>query len=49
MSDMSLYAKAMKQHRSLGIIVEKYREVTKIARPSAESKEMMAARRRGNA
>jgi peptide chain release factor 1 len=30
MSDMSLYAKAMKQHRSLGEIVEKYREVKKM-------------------
>lgn len=30
MSDMSAYAKAMKQHRSLGEIVEKYREVKKL-------------------
>jgi peptide chain release factor 1 len=29
MSDMSAYAKLMKQHRSLGEIVEKYREVKK--------------------
>ena len=29
MSDMSVYAKTMKQHRSLGEIVEKYREVKK--------------------
>jgi peptide chain release factor 1 len=43
MSDMSLYAKAMKQHRSLGIIVEKYREVKKMREALAESKEMMAA------
>ena len=43
MTDMSLYAKAMKQHRSLGIIVEKYREVKKMREALAESKEMMAA------
>jgi peptide chain release factor 1 len=30
MSDMKAYAKAMKQHRSLGEIVEKYREVRKM-------------------
>ena len=30
MSDMSSYAKLMKQHRSLGEIVEKYREVRKM-------------------
>jgi len=30
MSDMSAYAKLMKQHRSLGEIVEKYREVRKM-------------------
>lgn len=30
MSDMSAYAKLMKQHRSLGEIVEKYREVKKL-------------------
>lgn len=30
MSDMSAYAKLMKQHRSLGEIVEKYREVRKL-------------------
>ena len=29
-SDMKLYAKLMKQHRSLGAIVEKYREVRKM-------------------
>ena len=40
MSDMSLYAKAMKQHRSLGIIVEKYREVKKMREALAETKEM---------
>src|ERR1700712_6042629 len=30
MSDMSVYAKLMKQHRSLGEIVEKFREVRKM-------------------
>ncbi len=30
MSDMSAYPKLMKQHRSLGEIVEKYREVKKL-------------------
>ncbi len=30
MSDMSAYAKLMKQHRSLGEIVEKYREMRKM-------------------
>jgi peptide chain release factor 1 len=30
MSDMSVYAKLMKQHRSLGEIVGKYREVRKM-------------------
>lgn len=40
MSDMSLYAKAMKQHRSLGVIVEKYREVKKMRDALAESKEI---------
>lgn len=40
MTDMSLYAKAMKQHRSLGIIVEKYREVKKMREALAETKEM---------
>src|SRR5438045_1081677 len=43
MSDMSAYARLMKQHRSLGEIVEKYREVRKMtedlqgARDLAES------------
>ena len=40
MIDMSLYAKAMKQHRSLGIIVEKYREVKKMKEALEETKEM---------
>src|SRR5258707_6931936 len=30
MSDMSAYARLMKQHRSLGEIVEKYREIRKM-------------------
>jgi protein subunit release factor A len=30
MTDMKAYAKAMKQHRTLGEIVEKYREVKKM-------------------
>src|SRR6185369_17830490 len=30
MSDMKAYAKAMKQHRALGEIVEKYRDVKKM-------------------
>ncbi|MFN2413399.1 MAG: PCRF domain-containing protein, partial [Pyrinomonadaceae bacterium] len=30
MSDMKVYAKTMKQHRALGEIVEKYREVKKL-------------------
>ncbi|MEK7855049.1 MAG: peptide chain release factor 1 [Acidobacteriota bacterium] len=41
MSDMSAYAKLMKQHRSLGIIVEKYREVRKMTEALADSKEML--------
>ncbi len=40
MSDMSLYAKAMKQHSSLGFIVEKFREVRKMQEALAESKEL---------
>lgn len=41
MSDMSAYAKLMKQHRSLGIIVEKYREVRKMTEALADSKELL--------
>jgi peptide chain release factor 1 len=41
MSDMSAYAKLMKQHRSLGIIVEKYREVRKMTDALAGAKEML--------
>ena len=41
MSDMSAYAKLMKQHRSLGIIVEKYREVRKMTEALSGAKEML--------
>ncbi len=40
MSDMSLYAKAMKQHRSLEHIVEKYREVRKMQDALRDAKEL---------
>ncbi|MDQ3219893.1 MAG: peptide chain release factor 1 [Acidobacteriota bacterium] len=40
MSDMSLYAKAMKQHRSLGHIVEKYREVKKMQDALRDAREL---------
>ena len=40
MSDMSAYAKLMKQHRSLGEIVEKYREVKKLQEGLAGAKEL---------
>lgn len=40
MSDMSVYAKLMKQHRSLGEIVEKYREVKKLQEGLAGAKEL---------
>jgi len=40
MSDMSAYAKLMKQHRSLGEIVEKYREVKKMQEDLAGAKEI---------
>ncbi|MGI8409181.1 MAG: peptide chain release factor 1, partial [Pyrinomonadaceae bacterium] len=40
MSDMSLYAKAMKQHRSLGHIVEKYREVKKMQDAMRDAREL---------
>ncbi|MGH9946026.1 MAG: peptide chain release factor 1 [Pyrinomonadaceae bacterium] len=41
MSDMSAYAKLMKQHRSLGEIVEKYREVKKLQDDLAGAKELI--------
>lgn len=40
MNDMSAYAKLMKQHRSLGEIVEKYREVKKLREDFAGAKEL---------
>lgn len=40
MQDMSAYAKLMKQHRSLGEIVEKYREVKKMREDLAGAKEL---------
>ncbi len=43
MSDMSAYAKLMKQHRSLGEIVEKYREVKKLRDDLAGAKELANA------
>ncbi len=40
MSDMKVYAKTMKQHRTLGEIVEKYREVKKMQEELAGAKEI---------
>ena len=40
MSDMTVYAKLMKQHRSLGEVVEKYREVRRMQEELAGAKEM---------
>lgn len=40
MSDMSSYAKVMKQHRTLGEIVEKYREVKKMQEDLQGAKEL---------
>ncbi|MER3430023.1 MAG: peptide chain release factor 1 [Blastocatellia bacterium] len=40
MSDMSTYAKLMKQHRSLGEIVDKYRFVKKLHQDLCESREI---------
>jgi peptide chain release factor 1 len=40
MSDMKVYAKTMKQHRTLGEIVEKYREVKKMQEDLAGAKEL---------
>lgn len=40
MNDMSAYAKLMKQHRSLGEIVEKYREVKKLREGLEGAKEL---------
>jgi peptide chain release factor 1 len=43
MSDMTAYARLMKQHRSLGEIVEKYREVRKMQEDLAGAQEMFAS------
>ena len=43
MSDMSAYAKLMKQHRSVGEIVEKYRDVKKLQDDLAGAKELVSA------
>lgn len=43
MSDMKTYAKLMKQHRSLGEIVEKYRDVKKLREDLAGAKELAEA------
>src|SRR5687767_10996575 len=40
MSDMSTYARLMKQHRSLGEIVEKYREVRKMTEELRGAKDL---------
>ncbi|HMQ02344.1 MAG TPA: peptide chain release factor 1 [Pyrinomonadaceae bacterium] len=40
MSDMKAYAKAMKQHSSLGIIVDKYREVRKLTDDLAGARDL---------
>ncbi|HEY0429668.1 MAG TPA: peptide chain release factor 1 [Pyrinomonadaceae bacterium] len=41
MSDISTYTKLMKQHRSLGEIVEKYREVKKMSEELVGAKEIL--------
>lgn len=43
MSDMSAYARLMKQHRNLGEIVEKYREVRKLHDDLAGARELLQA------
>ena len=43
MSDMKAYAKAMKQHNSLGIIVNKYREVRKLTDDLSGARELALA------
>jgi peptide chain release factor 1 len=43
MSDMKAYAKTMKQHRSLGEIVEKYREVKRLQEGLAGARELFDA------
>src|SRR5947199_7292678 len=41
MSDMKAYARAMKQHRSLGDIVEKYREVKRMKEELAGARDLL--------
>lgn len=43
MSDMTAYARLMKQHRSLGEIVEKYRDVRKMTEDLQGAKDLAAA------
>jgi peptide chain release factor 1 len=43
MSDMSAYAKLMKQHRSLGEIVEKYREVKRMQEELGGARDLLAS------
>lgn len=43
MTDMKVYAKTMKQHRALGEIVEKYREVRKMQEDLSGAKELAAS------
>ena len=43
MSDMTAYARLMKQHRSLGEVVEKYREVRKMQEDLQGARELAAA------
>ena len=43
MADMSAYAKLMKQHRTLGEIVEKYREVRKMTEDLQGARDLAAA------
>src|SRR5215210_6291780 len=42
MSDMTAYARLMKQHRSLGEVVNKYREVRKMQEDLQGAKELAA-------
>lgn len=42
MSDMKAYAKAMKQHRSLGEIVEKYREVKRMREELVGARDLLS-------
>ena len=42
MSDMSVYAKLMKQHRSLGEVVEKFREVRRMQEELQGARDLLA-------